>query len=327
MASPALDEGLERLAEFNALLQETSGRLRDGLAALEAHEEDVARLVERIEDEVEEVAGTLLTGGDRAEATHREAVAAAETLAERAVDAGERRLRDLGAAIESLERTVEEHCEGSRTTLGSDADHLEDEGFEALEGAVESVSDDMAAADHETGLAFDDLTGALEALDVRLSDVRFDTHTALREAGARLEDEDEKGLEEVCAACTAEWSGELEETLRKRCADMGDEMEELYDGCLDEVEAEGQSLVAGAAGLLKAAARDDIGGNAAALAGTIVAVRSDGFDTLQAELDALLSLLDAEQKTAEAVPPLVENLEAASAVIDDIEKMLEELAR
>ena len=324
MASVALDEGIENLGRLSALLLDTSSHLRKGADAIDAFSEDLGRIEDAAAARMVRFNDLLEDGWERVDDAGGEAVEALEALAGSAHGIVEDGLRAAAEGMDAFEKAFAGRLADGRGPLDNAFEDLTDPGFLGLAATVEATQDALQAAAHETGLAFDDLVGGLEALAVPVDEMRFDAGEGMREAARRLREEEPVELAEESGACRDALTDELTARLKEECAAIGEEMERLYDDCLEAARQGGEDFVEAVAALVQEAADYLTVEVPPMFAGRVAWVGDEALAALRVEVEDALTMLASGARTLEELEAM--DLEVVDGLLGRVDEALDGFA-
>jgi hypothetical protein len=324
MASPSLDDSVERLEGFCTLLGQTTAVLTRDAEVLEARGDSLEQTEAETRKRGEHVAERLASELD--ELTEAQAGVVEETgrLTDAAHDVASARLPAAGDSLEAGGAAFEDHLGHDRAEIDSHFLDLADGGFTSLATVVDQIEAGLARAAESSGQALEHLERGLAEIGRQAEEARTVTLAGLESTETGLREGADQ-LEQQAAEHATLWTEELPETVQAECASVGDPLEALYREWEAEVVAEGDELSDAVASLLQGAA--DIVADEAGqlLAAAVEETERDFLQALAGEHDGLLPVLEEGETASEAASALVDDLVMTRQVVGVIEQMLKAL--
>jgi hypothetical protein len=315
----AVDESVEKLAQFCALLRQTIAQIGPETTALDEQdgrlddvdEEQLGQLGDELSRQMESF--TTLAG--QAEDGVERIGADADGMAGDELAQGSSTVGDAGAAFDqALDRDT--------GTLDQHFEELQSQGFADAQQALGDAAERVDSLSGEADGAFEELEGGLDELTGDLEDARGETSQALDEAAQALSGDETSTLEGEAGPLVSEWQG-LPDELSSECGEIAGALESAYTSFRSDNEAVADNLVSSVADLGRAAAEavSDKGTQLGQEADTVGAALSE----LGAEGGSMQETLDAGAATAEALLPVLEEMVTALAKVDEIDELLNAL--
>lgn len=326
MASPAFDDGIEKLEGFCTLLGQTSAALLREGEVLDARGDSIEKTESEARQRCEQVAERLGAALDDVTDAEEDAVEQTDRLGEAAQDLAGNRLSAAEESLESAGEAFEERAGQDRAGLEKEVLDLFEAGFAALGAAIDEMETEVARAGEAARQALEALGQGIGETGAHVKEDGAKTVAALEEAERGVAEDDAHELERQVAAHVDLWVEELPEAVRAECASVAVPLEALYREWEAEVVAEGDELSEGVAGLLEDAA--DIVANEAGqpLAAAVEETTNGSFAALAGQREALLPALEEGEPASEAAAALVDDLSVARRLVAEIERLLNALA-
>jgi hypothetical protein len=324
MASPNpanLDDSIENLQRFNALMADTVAQLQADQQTLESH----AAAFDGLEDQGGDQLGAL---GDALEshlasldAAAGDSTAALEALEESASAAADTRLSAAEDALERRGEAIEGDLSAAASDLESLANDLGDAGFAV---AVDALTDAASAAADEQS-EFEQAIGGLQALVQAATDT---VRTAGDDVGSSIgEVVVEAKSQQGAALAVGELAAYAVQTFGPELLAAGESLEKVIDEAYAEA---AETLLAGAAedtsgvvDLLGQAAQRLESETLQGLEDAVAQTAGTSIQKLLEELDQAEALLAPGADTVDAAGALIPDLATAQSVIADIDRLLD----
>ncbi len=251
MATAPLDDSVEKLSQFCAVLQNTQNVLQTELENFERLSEQYDKLEDDSEDRISGLADDLREGLEKVRPDAEAAHESIDDLGE-AAQAGEGVASEAGGDIEEVREHLGQGLDGGAVDLAEHFGNLTAAGFESLHITTEAAASGLEQASQEVEEAFGEASGqtrsgaqrletSVDGVETALSDVT----EALGRSGQRLEqacseaaDGDAENASEVGLE-----SGSVSETVEGAYSDLTSHVEEVVDGLAQNVAGEGQEAV------------------------------------------------------------------------------------
>lgn len=314
-----MDQSLQNLITFVALVKQTVSQVGEQTNQLT----ELDGVLDAIEDEEIGLLGDELQKRDDAleAATQRasEGVAAIGTAADSVV------AEEITEGAQQASDTADA-CESA---AGRDAQALE-QGWEALrtdgfDAAAQALADAAERTDELGGDAddtFEELTGAVDAVQADVEEARGEAVSALDEAAAALSGEEASALEGDAGALVAEWQG-IPGELETACDGARSDLESAYSAFLSEAESVADGLMQTVAGLGRDGA-EAVSGQGAALAQASDETEG-GLASLGDEGAEAVRTLEAGASVAGELAPALEDLVGELPKVATIDELLKAL--
>lgn len=319
-AQVSLDEGIEYLQRFLALLATTSsglqkaaGTFAEQRGVLQQLGEEATAHGDGLESRLQEALQQLDTAAALVEEGER--------LAEVAVRLDEEQLASGRARLETAAAECERQVESSTAAVAKELGELGETGFAALgsrlgeaEGALEASASALDTASAELGAQVADLaaqaaTAAGETLQA-FADMQ-------QELGAARQ-----AVEEGGAELAALWD-QLGGSVATRAAEVGEQVAALYASWLDEIAAQGEELQQGVVEATQETASLLAEDTAPTLAQAVEAATEGAFSALLAELQEAAAVAAEGGQASDEVSSMVEELVVARRVVTHVDELLD----
>jgi hypothetical protein len=318
-----LDDGIERLERFNALLARTTTGLEQDRGRLDTRGQALERLRGAGEDRLHELQQELASADREAESGHAQAEQAVTALSDQAAGLAEAELGEALERMESVGGHVERALSTAREDLEQGSAELRSEGFTPALAGLEAFEAERARLSELAEQSFGDVAAALSEARAQVEEAEGEAEQAAADLGA--EAGQTSGLEPVGGLAAyvggtfvPELQAELatlQSGLQDEYTSLGAEVETEQDGLLEEVSA----AIAGAALQVE---QDGLG----ALADAVEEMLEGPVQTLAAELAEAETALDAGAEVAESASRQAPQLEWAKRVVAEIQRLLDAMS-
>jgi hypothetical protein len=172
--------------------------------------------------------------------------------------------------------------------------------------------------------SFDELQTGVDELEQRVTGALGDDEGAFDQTAQDIANQ--QTALEVDAGDAVTGLGQQGDEIDGECRSLAGEMEALYDGFRGEITVEGQDLIDSAEALFEDAAEGMDSATEDQIVTPAQAVTTDALDVYLAELGTLENTIDSMGKpAADELAPLVDDLEKAMAIVDQIDQLLQAL--
>ncbi len=315
----AVDESVQKLAEFCALLKQTNAQIGQQTTALDEQDSRLDDVDEQqlgaLGDELSRQIESLTTLAGRAEDGVERIGAEADGMAGDELEQGSSTVGDTGDAFEqALDRDT--------GLLDQHFEELQSQGFADAEQALGEAADRADSLSGDADGAFEELEGGLDGLTGDLEHVRSETSQALDEVAQAVSGDETSALEGEATPLVAEWQG-LPGELSGECGEIGGALETAYTSFRTDNEAVADNLISSVADMGREAAE------AVSEQGTQLGQEADTVEGALSALDEeggnMQETLEAGATTSEALLPVLEEMVTALAKVDEIDELLNAL--
>ena len=152
MAQPVVDDSVEKLETFCALLGQTSAVLTRDAETLDARGDSLQRTEAEARQRCEQISERLETALDALTEAHEDSVAQADRLTVAGQDLASARLPLLEEGLESAETSFEERSSQDRAEIEQELPSLLETGFASIATAIDEIEGVLVeAGDAEVG--------------------------------------------------------------------------------------------------------------------------------------------------------------------------------
>jgi hypothetical protein len=318
----AVDDGVQKIGQFCAVLAATVTRLQGDTSTLEQHGAGVERLGEGLQDSFTALEEQLRGFDDGLAAAESGAASEVERVDEAARGHAGDDLPELEQRVDGEEDGFEQNVEDGRGDLDAGFSDLGSSGFDALAATMDEVEQGLEAAASEGEQALAQLESELEGLGQEFDAARADAAQALDDAAARLSGEEAPALTGDGESCAAGWSEELPALVAAESGAIGDPVAAQYEGFGEDAVADGDDLmeaVSDAAGEAASLLEGEVATDLAAAAGLVV---DEAMGALSTECDEAAAVLEVGAALADALPALAADLAVARTVVAEVDELL-----
>ena len=318
-----LDESVGKLQKFSSDLGRTIAQLGESTASIETHSDTFADLENDAEDRIGGLADDIqeaVRDLGRACDDIEEALGA---LSDEAEEVAESRLPDARSELDDATSEQRDRVETTGDELQDAFERLSDGGHQEHADAVEDAEAAVGDDDQEDQQAFASLDEGAAEMTGRTEEARSEASASMSEATSGVEEE-AGTLETAFADATSQWDQSVDEQLRAGCEDVGAGIEQAYADWTQQARATADELVADVGEALIKAAETVSGESAPQLTEAAAEALNAGAALLD-EIAQGVSSLEAGEQLAEALTPLVPNLQTCLRVVEQIDRILNEL--
>jgi chromosome segregation ATPase len=316
------DDKIANLEKFIAALISSHGAVEQ----LNAHFEDKTRSFSGLEGQAAqegdglnnhlEEAESALQGGEQDAASALRDLTQAATEGEHALDEAKDLVAKAASDVEAKAQAVATGLEGAHATLT-------EQGFVALDHALEAAQKELQAEDGHCTETLAAFTAAAQARDGESHAAWDAAHGEYEHATADLE----RAATEVAGARTdTEHGFEAAETeAASQCTSLEGELVQMYHALLSGVEAEGHEWDQHVQQATQDATSFLHDGEEQRLAQPARLLHDEPMAGLTHEYEALSHLLEASTSLVAEVPPLSEDLVKAEYVVSTVDRLIQAL--
>jgi hypothetical protein len=315
----AVDESVQKLAEFCALLKQTNAQIGQQTTALDEQEGKLDDVDEQqlgaLGDEISKQVESLATLAGQAEDGVERIGAEADGMIADELEQGSQAVGDAGDGFEqALDRDT--------GALDQHFEELRSQGFTDAQDALGEAAERADSLAGEADGTFEELENGLDELTGDLEEARGATAQSLDEAAQALRGDEASGLEGGTTPLVAEWQG-LPAELAGECGEIGGALESAYTSFRSDNEDVADNLVSSVAELGREAAE------AVSEQGTRLGQEADAAEGALSALDEeggnMQETMEAGATTSEALLPVLEEMVTALAKVDEIDELLNAL--
>lgn len=322
MATATLDDGVQNLSQFCALLAQTNDMLQANAQGFD----QLAEQYQELEQSAEEHIGGL---GDQCQEIATETAESADeatgdldNLAEAAQQAHQAELAEVEQGAEALEQELTDRLQKDQEEISQHAETLNRDGFNALEATLSTVMEALDGAQSDAEEAFGNLIAALDSEEQQFKDNVAEQ--ALEDAAGAVKAEME-ALDGVAEEAAEGWLDAIPNEVVSECVGVVGPLQNTYDGFRQAAEDEGRELIETVSTLGDEAARL-IGVEFAsdleqAWDGTLTPALGEWGDGL-AEIK---TSLDEGEQAALVLDPLVDELLVAKETVREIDRTIDNM--
>jgi chromosome segregation ATPase len=323
-AKGGVDEGVQNLERFIALVMSTIEQVQGHTTTVEQHDDALESLVNEAEGALADLAGALTEFEGKLESAEDQVEQELGTLRDEAREGTDQRLEESSSEVESGRAAYDDAMSAGRSSLEESHSSLGSDGFSALGSALESAESALAEDRQEAEASLDGLDTAVADFQQRATQALADAEGAFDQTVEEIKDRrdalETEGTDSVTAFDAA--GDDIDAEARS----LGGELEGVYNAWATEIDADGSDLILSVETLLADLASFVDTASEEQLDDPAATVLSEGFEPYLAELAELQAVLEgAGGPTADALLPLVDELERSAAVIDTIDKLLDTL--
>ena len=318
---PALDDSIENLERFNAMLRDANPQVDEAGGTLEEHAQGLDALEQRAQTEISAYGDGITAVQEGLDTADREAETEVQELAQKAHDTATLVGQSTDGWVAEQELAFDQGADQSLTTLDAAFADLESQGFQAL---ADKIDEAQTAVEQERT----ELVAATDAVETLLQEQGQGLDTDVQEAAGKATEAageiagaDRAALDQAVADAAAAMTG-LDGGMETDLSGKGDAIAAAYDAWTAQAEPDGDGLI------------DDVRTGLTDLAVEMetvmepaVKTASDGatvtsLPALQAEVDLHDAVLDAGNTTTDTLDPLVGDLVISKRVVDQIDQLL-----
>jgi chromosome segregation ATPase len=318
-----IDESVVNLQRFLGQLAQATGALEQVGTHVQESAERLSQLEDQasddgggLNDELSELDSALETGRDDV----REAIAEVTQAAADAEEAAEEDRARVEQAAADLEATVGDTME----ELGDAHSSVTDQGFQPLLQALDEAEQELGAQRQELQQEMDALEGAIHAAETEsrtawdeVDGALGEGISALAQSEGSLQSEASEGIQGFATAG---------DELEAECSTLESEIDTIYDVLDASVAAQGEEWEQGLQEDAREALEHVTTGSDERLEQPARVVEEEGLASLGHEYDDLGVVLGAAVATGDEVEPLSVELAKCSAVIGQVDELLNSLA-
>ena len=324
MANPGGGDEIQNLQRFLGVVTATIEQVQEQAESIEDHSGRIDDLDQDADSALEDLQGALQEFEDDLESGEQDALEQVQNLREDVREGTTQRLARSEQDVDQSGSEWTSALEQGRSDLEQELSELNADGFGQLENTMAEVESALAQDRQQAEAGFDELETGVDELEQRATGAFGDDEGAFDQTAQEID-----GLKtalEVDTGDAVTGLGQQGDEFEGECQSQAGELEALYGGYQGEIAAEAQDLIDAAETLftdtgagLDSATEDQIETPAQA-------VLTDALDVYLAELGALQDTVDGTGKpTADALALLVDDLEKAMAIIDQIDQLLQAL--
>jgi hypothetical protein len=320
-----LDNSIENLQQFCALLADTNTQIVETTSRLESHGNEVARLADDVEEKFEGLQSELAEFQGELEKAEQDADEQMERLAESAEQGDQTHLSSSEDDLEGWEDEFESKTEADRGDLDNAFQALEDDGFDDLREGLEAVVSELKQAGTDAEQAFQDLRDAVQGFEQEIDAAENSATQALGDAADALVSEEAGGFKSDVEPYTTSWADTLPEQVETGADGVAEELRAAYDSWGSDAESAGDDLIQSVSTLAQDTAQaivEELGGELEQAAERAL---DESMGELATELQAAEATLDAGVEITEDLGPLAGDLAIAHRVIGEIDQALSTL--
>lgn len=324
MATTGGGDEIANLRRFLGVVTATIEQVQEQAETLEDHSDRIDDLDSESDGALEDLQSALQEFEDDLESDEQDTLEKIQDLREDVREGTSQRLARSEQDVDQAGTEWDGALEQGRDALEQGLGELTSDGFEQLEAAMAGVESDLAQDRQQAEASFDGFETGVDELEQRVTGAIGDGEGAFDQTAQALANS-ENALE-TDAGDTVRALGQQGDEIDGQCRAMAGELEALYDGYRGEISIEGQDLIDAAERLFKDASDAQDAATESQLDTPAQAVMTDALDVHLAELAALENTIDSIGKpTADETALLVDDLEKAMAIIDQIDELLSAL--
>lgn len=325
MGSPpgaGLDEGVQKLGDFCAALTAANDNLEQNSSVIESHAGGTDKLDEVATEQLGGLNGALESFAGDFDQAEGEAVQELEQAAATAHTLAEARLGAVRQGIEETEDDLESRLKGDGDELERKFGELSSD-FQALEGTLDLAETEVVRVRTEVESAYEGFESALQTLGGELENSRSRTMQVLDQASEEIQGDEVQAFQADAAAGTAGWSDELPANLEAEGKGVGDALVAAYQAFGGDAAGAGDDLIESVATLGRESGEALLRESGSEMETAVEAVVAGDVEEVTAELDRFCGSIDEDARTAEALQPMIGELEKVELVIAAIAAAME----
>jgi chromosome segregation ATPase len=324
MATPGGGDEVENLRRFLGLVTATIEQVKEQAEAIEDHSGTVDDLDGDSDGALADLQGALEEFEDDLQSGEQDALEQIQNLREDVREGTSQRLARSEQDVDQAGSEWDGALEAGRADLEQAKGELDSDGFGQLETTMAGVETALSEDRQQAEASLDGLETGVDELEQRVTGAIGDDEGSFDQTAQELASQ-ETTLE-AAADDSVTGLGQQGDEIDGECRGMAGELEALYDAYQGEVATEAQDLV-DATDTLMSDTGDGIDSAAADQIETPAqAVLTDALEVYLTELGTLQATIDGMGKpAADQLPVLVDDLEKAMAVVDQIEQLLSAL--
>jgi uncharacterized phage infection (PIP) family protein YhgE len=322
MATATLDDGVQNLSQFCALLAQTNDMLQANAQGFDQLSEQYQELEQSAEehigglgDQCQEIATETAESAD-------EATGELDNLAEAAQQAHQAELAEVEQGAEVLEQELTDRLQKDQEEIGQHAETLNRDGFDALEATLTTVMEGLDGAQSEAEEAFGNLIAALDSEEQQFKDNVAEQ--ALEDAAEAVKAEME-ALDGVAEEAAEGWLDAIPNEVVSECVGIVGPLQGTYDGFRQAAEDEGRELIETVSTLGDEAARLIGVEFASDLEQAWDRTLTPAFGDWEDGLGELKTALDEGEQAALVLDPLVDELLVAKETVREIDRTIDNM--
>jgi uncharacterized phage infection (PIP) family protein YhgE len=321
--SGGYDDGIENLQNFCDLLEKTVAQVQEKNGVLDSQADTLDDLEGRAEDVIGQFSSAIEEGQGEIDAAHGEATAAVEGLAQAAQEAAGSDLGSIESQLDSAESTFDQKKNDAQSDLDDDFGRLTSEGFGGFAATVDELEDRAGALQQENQADAQALSGGLDTLETEATQDGTETGEAIGQGITGVQSDGGEFMRDALLA-TEGWSTELAD-LKQGCSEAGTDLSDLYAAWGTESEAEGDALIKEMTEAGQEATDFVSTDGAMQLETSLDGVLGEPLPGLGSGLSEAETLVEAGEALGHELQDLVPQLEICLNVVENINRLLEEM--
>jgi DNA repair exonuclease SbcCD ATPase subunit len=324
MATTGGGNEIENLRRFLGVVTATIEQVKEQAETLEDHADRIDDLDSESDSGLEDLQSALQEFEDDLESDEEDTLEKIQDLREDVREGTSQRLARSEQDVDQAGTEWDGVLEQGKDDLEQGLGELTSDGFEQLETALTTVESDLAQDRQQAEAGFDGFETGVDELQQRVTGAIGDDEGAFDQTAQAIANS-ENALE-TDGGDTVRALGQQGDEIDGECRALAGELEALYDAYRGEISVEGQDLIDSAERLFKDAAEGLDSATDDQIDTPAQAVMTDALDVYLGELGSLESTIDSAGKpTADEMAMLVDDLEKAMAIIDQIDELLSAL--
>ncbi|MET0554269.1 MAG: hypothetical protein ABW221_14600 [Vicinamibacteria bacterium] len=321
MATPGGGDEIENLRRFLGIVTATIEQVQEQAETLEDHSDRIDDLDSESDGALEDLQSALEEFEGDLESDEQDTLEKIQDLREDVREGTSQRLARSEQDVDQAGSDWESALGENRGELEQGLSELNADGFEQLETTLAGVESDLAQDRQQAEAGFDAFETGVDELEQRVTGAIGDDEGAFDQTAQDLANQQTALETDAGDAVTA--LGQQGDEIDGACRALAGELEALYDAYRGEISIEGQDLIDSAEALFKGASDEIDTANEDQIETPAQAVMTDALDVYLAELGTLENTIDSMGKpAADEMALLVDDLEKAMAIIDQIAELL-----
>jgi DNA repair exonuclease SbcCD ATPase subunit len=317
-----LDEGIENLQRFNALLAETNTQVEQTIDNLETQEHDLGQLEEDLETKLDGLQSELQELKSEVEKAEDDASGEIERLGEAAQNAAGGPLEEAENDLDEAEDDVQQKLSKDQGDADKAFATLESDGFEELHGTLQTVGGDVQKSQGEVEQSFDTFDQELQGMQQELEGAGTKAVEGMDQAAEAISGEEAEELKSKVAGYVTAWGQTVPQEVESGADQVVNDLHSNYEGWKSEADADADELMQTVGQLATELAEMLTSELGEQLEQAVDKAKDEAFGTLDDDLGSTNAVLEAGEDTTGELDPLVPELEIAKTVVGEIDTAL-----
>ena len=315
---------IQKLQRFLGIVTATIEQVQEQAETIEDHSGRIDDLDQDADSALEDLQGALEEFEGDLESGEQDTLEQVQNLREDVREGTTQRLSRAEQDVDQAGSEWTSALEQGRGDLEQELSELNADGFGQLESTMAEVESALAQDRQQAEASFDLLETGVAELEQQVTGALGDDEGAFDQTAQELADQQTALGVDAGDAVTG--LGQQGDAFDGECRSLAGALEGLYDEYRNEIAVEGQDLIDSAEALFKDAAEGMDSATEDQIETPAQAVMTDALEVYLTELGTLENTVDAPGKpTADELAPLVDDLEKAMAIIDQIDQLLQAL--